>query len=268
MKEGIMGSNFATIGGAIERTCSRRRARRSFRKAPRWLVVLVVLAVGSSTLALTDAPVSANTGACSTNTYDEAQQAKDNFVNDCGAPFQETPAFSCGWVDEGGWQCTGPGGRQQPTPAAVEPEHNEKAEEAAVENTPQTVSANTGACSTNTYNDAQQAKDNFINDCGAPFQETPAFSCAWVDEGGWQCAGPGGRQQPSQSVAPAPAPVESSPTVFIPTVQCATGVYNTTQAAQDNFLNDCGAPFEDSPDFRCTRDREGCLLYTSDAADE
>ena len=172
-----MGSNFATIGRAIERTWSRRRARRSFRKAPRWLVVLVVLAVGSSTLALTDAP----------------------------------------------------------------------------------VSANTGACSTNTYNDAQQAKDNFINDCGAPFQETPAFSCAWVDEGGWQCAGPGGRQQPSQSVTPAPAPVESSPTVFIPTVQCATGVYNTTQAAQDNFLNDCGAPFEDSPDFRCTRDREGAV---------
>ncbi len=254
-----MGSTFATVRAAVASTSFRPRARRSLRKVPRWLVFLVVLAVGSTTLALTDAPVSANTGECSTNTYEDAQQAKDNFINDCGASFQETPAFSCAWVDEGGWQCTGPGNRSATPSAPIETERNEQREARIEEPAQPVVATNTGECSTNTYGDAQQAKDNFINDCGAPFQESPAFSCAWVDEGGWQCSGPGGRQQPTQPVAPEPATAEPSPSVFIPTVQCTTSFYNTTQAAQDNFFNDCGAPFEDSPDFRCTRDREGAF---------
>ena len=145
---------------------ARSRAGGSFFRAPRWLVVLVAFAVSTSFLAITDAPVAANESQCTTSTYGESQEAKDNFINDCGAPFQETPAFSCTYVDAaGGWQCTGPGTQQTTTPPPA--------------NAAPAGQISNGQCSTNVYGDAQEAKDNFINDCGAPFQETPAAGVSW-----------------------------------------------------------------------------------------
>ena len=101
---------------ARTKTSGRRRVKRSLSRAPRWLVVLVVLAVGGSYLAIENAPASANedpveqviTGQCTTNQYSSQRQAQDSFLRDCGQPFQDgSPGFSCRTL-RGGTECTGP----------------------------------------------------------------------------------------------------------------------------------------------------------------
>jgi len=48
---------------------------------------------------------------CTSNLYPTAANAKANYGNDCGQPFQETPDFRCDYVP-GGFQCSGPGAAQ------------------------------------------------------------------------------------------------------------------------------------------------------------
>ena len=115
-QRGNMKNAGALLGITKTKSSGRRRARRSPFRAPRWLVVLVVLAVGSSYLAIANAPASANedpveqtiTGQCTTNQYSSQRQAQDSFIRDCGQPFQDgSPGFSCRTL-RGGTECTGP----------------------------------------------------------------------------------------------------------------------------------------------------------------
>ena len=98
---------------------STRRVRR--RQRPVLGAVIAALAVFVSLLAVNVGPVAigeesvagANT-TCTTNAYDSPEQAKDNFGNDCGGSFQNTPDFRCDWTPDG-WVCSGPSQGQPAT---------------------------------------------------------------------------------------------------------------------------------------------------------
>ncbi len=143
--------------------------------------VLAALCVFAASLALTGVSAAGAQSTCTTATYQTPQQAKDNFVNDCGRDFENTDLFRCDWA-AGGWECSGPGTTTAAPVAGA-------AQSSSTDDT----------CQGGIYETVGIAQASFNNDCGGPFLQTDQFRCDWASNG-WQCSGPGsnaGNQAPA-----------------------------------------------------------------------
>ena len=175
-------------------------------KLKKYLAKLSLLCLLASAFVLLNGedPAFATDAQCVTNTYSSADEAKANYGNDCGRPFESRVEFRCDWVP-GGWQCSGPGASTSTPSIPSQLPQSEPVAPVADTSTSTDCSDGVGGI----YNTADEAKANYRNDCGRPFESRVEFRCDWVP-GGWQCSGPASNSAPTPS-APATPPVPSVP---------------------------------------------------------
>ena len=83
------------------------------------MVAFALIASLIAVAAIAAGTAGASDSTCTTGTYVTADLAKANYANDCGQPFQSTPAFSCEWAN-GGFHCKGPGSASNSAASSVQ----------------------------------------------------------------------------------------------------------------------------------------------------